>query len=1816
MTPPPRTPSRYNLRRRPSTATPVPTPRMLRRLNAEEQLLQHPPSEPRLLRSATKKRPVTADPSVRRLSPGPQRPSTAPLRATPRNASPNQSPSLSVQPTAAEADVSTPLARRRRPSTAPASDRVLRSASRTRQRDQPQEVIQTSSRKSDATRAPPPSRKRLTARARALLPHPLNNSKSDQDGNLRSTSAQPHRGRSRSKTRTRASQINNGVPDRERSRSRSQARVVRTRSQSAARSTLDVNAENDEAQHAEEMDDTMRRLFHGAQGSQSSSPDFSLWLYQDLVEECKKNGLPCRGKKDDIVSRLQRFHTRAAGALARRSTTEKRTSTKPRAAGSGSDHEEGRSRIVSNAKLLSEKEKPNDPAGEPERENTRDSDNTGMNLECETGVAPLHISIQRDNTSTFDHVTNNQEADIGQAVAEVLAAVASTVSEENTKEAIEAITEQKPRQERNGLNAPPTPKCEETMKPSSEEHVSESGVKRDSGNDPTQHVVFKGNAEGLARQELARENPGSDSDVQMNVEDENEQRGSMYLANSESSKEQAADPQGKKASVSPKEFLDSKQPNLPSSRETILQNTHSSHSSNDNEVDTQDPKKAPFPTEKRAVMDAIDELDATETKAIENAVEKQKSASKRYSELVPEDKEVECTRNHNADVEGNRTDSVLKESEKTNELVGPQLKPATKHQPPTETSKENLDSSGAEFQIGQPRATIEAKSGPSPKDALGEALLSSLPELHCEKRADGAFKPSKQGAAVHPRAQQELQDAVTGEQHSQWREAKTERNEDVAQTPDVIDLDAESDGNDDDDEIESRRCNSGSNENSADESQRPVPVVAVDPDEVTDDLPTPRLEDANESKSPDTDEDNDEDEDDDEESSENCVSPPNDAFEFGVEGEGPQPMDATFSEQGEERQGTNISNQKESVPSFRPRDPENHNEEGNEEFIISPLDSAVISAQMDERKGEDVAKIRAQVVILKGDDEVIDLQEDSRMADNEDDEEVEADFGDCASKLDEYGNEHPGKILSDPEKNKSDSASSERSEEFSDPAADPAVPESCDNGEKTAEQHIPVPHKDMLQNSPESFKKSDGMMNTDRLSPSETKNDIIEVSAGEENSNDSSPACAVAKKSLIKPQLISGDMFHNGEESDSDESDVAPADTGKGIITEIRAGEQDGKEGKEGKIQLSNLRETEQPEHVQALASRSSEEPEILFNRPESSTVQNQNQYGETVNTRNCEDDTGEFSESPLPSPCPPQGFDESQKDDDLPQAVAHTSSEGNGDPFVDFVNEPETPEGFQGGNSENHQSEALEENYLPSDPSPEEEDRSQIIADSRSEEEDDPSEDLSSHSEDADVLQNQNGRVPAAVGSMLEANNLHDNISSDSRQDPGEHESENVAPSQANEVICIESSDEEDPVAKDSSADLPEDIARENRTVELGREELSEAREKGEGDECQMRDSSLRRADAHVQTHSNLGPISDRVDQERQFGSDHRNLVQLSRSSQGNKGLPLPMDLNHKSSQTAIRSADNVGFHFPSLQGSNSAFSASLQFAAARIEISASGLVRGVIRDHENSPRPMPNSLIQRRHVTNNADKIFQQPILPNEPEVVEDRSTSRLASRGHSGKRTFREMDLFDNDYQRPRKIQRKQEMVEFVPLPSPENTIQAFGQQRKTNESRNAPYHEQRPSLILERLQKLQREEQKDALSTFRLPPLTATLGQVYNPHPSQLEPVMFRQGSVTVLPKKSTMRRKPLIRSEVDKKSFLEESRKRLEAHRRSAPSLQSSRSPFMTDQAKPSEHRSTYSSPMDATSQKQSEPQVRGHSKRVTFQAEIPSSKRRKGVRSD
>ncbi|KAI0563932.1 SAP domain containing protein [Gracilaria domingensis] len=1852
--PPPRTPSRYNLRRRPSTATPVQnTPRMLRCLDAEEQLHHHPPSEPRLLRSAKKKRPVTADPSVRRPTPQPQRPSTAPLSATsPPPSPPNPSSLPSSQPLAAEPDITTTPVRRKRPSTAPPSDRVLRSASRSRQRDQSQEPIQRSSRKSNASQPQPPSRKRLTARARAFLPHPLTSDKPEAVDKARGMATRRGRSRSRSNTRSRPPQAEVIVPKRERSQPRSQVRTIRTRSQSTANAANKASTENDISAGAEGLGDTMRRLFHGAQLSQSSSPDFSKWSYHDLVEECKKNGLPCRGKKDDVVSRLQRFHSRSAGALARRIPIETKSGVKSRS--TKSDRQETLESNVSRSNVSSEREKVITPAGDEGKGYEQGSTCIVTEAENKADVAApqQHIGVQGDGKPPLNSELEDHNTSEHRNITEDDDNAAKILSERgrNHGDSPGSKEDEKSPEQRNCLGVPFIEEVEDQKQLSSTENRREQVVRLDTRNDHNKNSTQQRNPtdreDSPAQQVRLKE--FADFEAPLNVNEQ--EQPSMHTERYQSPKEHTSDlEQNETPSFQNKPSEPERADPPPSQVNPAI--VPLSQPSVDGEIKAQSPHETPVPSGTRAVVKAVD-------LAKESIQEPQDAKS--------DDGEIEDATKYSDGAVDDLTNSVQTVCQRINNVGAIQFEPAKEHTTPVQTSKDPEEN---EFQFGNRRVVTEAKDGSSLHRVSCGGGQASLPE--CESREEQANEidvSAEQEAASQSPLQSEPQETAMREIFSRWKRPPIERKEEVAQTPDVIDLDAESDGNDDDEEEDSRNGNSDSNENSADESQRPETVVAADDDddeEDDNDNRTPRREDVNGNKLPDTDEDNDEDEDDDDDDSNaNDDSPRDDACEFlAVDGEGPHPMDVTFSEQGEERQGVHPASPKRSISSVKANAHDTVNSEDDDAPKASPLGRASLLPKRDvvERKaGEQFKTVNSTE---RDRDDVIDLQEDSRMGEDEEEDE-ELDYADDTVKLNEGPGELRENTFSNAEKGKRESVSRGRSEESdSEIALDPS--EICGREKLVSNEAVESsPRDDTVEEPQASLHDFEEEVNDDYFGSPDVKSKVMDLSADEKEDDDEEEDKTVALKGIIKPELKSDDMSLSGEE-DVDESDEEKAVAQKSLIVPDDARAQEDQDERGDEMQLSNSQETpetpetEEPRSVNIMDHESTKNVGVLVSPTESS--KRRSRRIKTIDEES-NDDLGDFSESPLPSPNPPRNHVEGPQGDVMLKSIDHVDSEDFGDSVLEHIGDSELPE----KSVQDDKSEVLEENYPSSDLdlSRAEQDRSREIVERGSDEEQSQSEELSSPVEDpahADHERRQNpssrgstpevhefteksssdpgqdrggnetpgfgqsrhGRVETSRGSSPEAHGLIDNPSSEPGRDEGENGCRNEEPPN---VICIISSDDDEAVAENSAGAVLDKIADRNETSEPKKLAINEELPKDEEDKG-ARAMFLPISDVHLETHADRGLVSSNIGKEHPvhdgFDDDR---IHHPLSGTRNRSSPLPSDLVQKTSQTASRSRDISGFPMPLMQRSDSAFSASLKVRTDGEEYEKLPPLNSMFlrkqkagpsrdakapRDCQTSTR-LTSDLMQGRILNdNNECKLFERDALPRQQNPAEEQASPK-GPHAISGKRPFEliQEEVHQQD-QRPRKIRKKDKMVEFVPIPTPEDTIQAFGQQQMMNETQNSFQREQKSSSVLQRLSKIQGVDQSSSLS-FRLPPLTATLGHVYNPLKHQSKPLMFRQGSISSKPKRSLRGRTTRGVLEYDKMSFLEESRRRLEAHKRRAPSLQSSQTPFDTAPAKNLNSRAI---PREATDHRQPHGNIPAPTKRVTFQTEIPPSKRRKSTSS-
>ncbi|CAN8074658.1 unnamed protein product [Agarophyton chilense] len=1864
-TPPPRTPSRYNLRRRPSTATPAPrTPRMLHRLNADEHILKHSPSEPRLLRSATKRRPITADPSsCSRPTPQSRAPSTAPVAADQPPPPSTYSGLRSEQAAAAQPVAATPPPRRRRPSTAPPSDRVLRSASRNRNRDQSREPVRNSSRNSsrnfEVPRAQPPSAKRLTARARAFLPRPLNSEISAPLGEACATETkQARRGRSRSNTRSRPPPIEHDASERDHSQTRSQKDTIRTRKVSNASAASEVDTKSEVSPSVGGTGDTMRRLFHGANRSQSTSPDFSKWLYHDLVEECKKNALPYRGKKDEIAGRLQRFHTRAAGALSR--TMEAASSANSGAVVpnhqetpvSTSIHTSEREIITKSLEMIKES-KDEKSSEETEVENKPDIEPAHHHILMEGDISIPLISVQKNQI--IDEPENASDAcDEFKAIADENPEMLPEPGVEHNHSEEQNDSEVSPndgseRKVNPSVEKPkgkdpepvlqrdsdhefvqqsvvienkvePTPPNAECFEPKDEQVGSNTPFSSEAGNDvqspstkkpkesasalhiqenqagESMQPIVVDKEEGTKQRAIADELKGN---IRTSIGSDNEPLSSGPLEEPETTEVQTSDPKDShcqeplvqqsdrkegnhhESLVEPSE---SEQPRT-TSMELVSQTFAVPSLSKEDIVDLRLPNETPCPPHAKTGVQAMDEGEEQRTRAQPiGSFEFPSGANEiegRAEDIHTARDQKDCTENKCQTV--NNVDAIQVESTQGQRKFDPNTEKVS-------------TANGTECRVNGQNSLTKSENEPTTLDVSNGALrqIQSRSDFKLDGKhlneAETDIPPKKMDGehsfTSHVREKTEIREASTG-----WKRTSFEKKEEDARTPDVIDLDAESDGNDDDDEDQSRDSNSDSNENSVDESQRPETVRVVDDGDMVNS--TQQRADNDENKAEDTDEDNDEDED--EDSDVNKNSPQNDIVEFRAEDSEPRPMDVTFSEQGEDREGLSLFAQKEKMPSFKAI--ENECTESNEEAKSCILERTAPRPQRAENDRERREYREASTAEMSEDQAIHQVQEHSRMAGDDEEEMFRLSCGNNEETLNEIHSQTPERVTSDVENIRNDSCARPKSEEIN---GTTIMIHSLEPGreEEAAPEVVqsPTPN-DSREDHQTSSSDSRNDVESNSLDFPDVKNEDVSLSSNEE-------------KELI----------------DSAEDTVFAQ---KGLIVPVRSKEHD-----EKRSNVLKDMEDRSPAHLDS--NESSEQVDLEVNEHQFPNVQTH--QSKLIGEREL-DDLGEFSESPLPSPALPRSFDAlPEADDGSSRSAGRINSEDDQSPSKEIMDESETSEpDSSNGNVEPNQ---LNDISSSSNISPVAEDISQSDAEMRSGEEDGPSEEMSSRAGGPDdgELQREGVAVSKGHHSSRIQESL-DDLSSDPGQNQSVHRHEDVPLRQDDEVICVISSDHDKSVykvhgeavdcdninngegSKHEGQLLPEESWRSSKASHLLESHA-------------VKDNVSQHNDFSRRGYASLDLITKKVKSDHSLDSEHdRSNVHLSATNRREHEPPMPGGLLHKVSQSASRPVNVDGHCIPSIRSRESGLSASA-LAQGAYEMSRSfpalnstcigkegvGPSLGVIftKENQSSARPAPalfsRSKPREAEPTNLEDNIFPRVVLPIAQTSSIDRPSAYAASHGNSAKRPYHQVQDDENEDLRPSKIARTIKMVEFVPMPTPESTIHTFGQRYSMNHSQNDFCEEEKPSSILDRLRKMQSEEQQKSSSTFKLPPLSATLGQMYKPQPSQSKPLMFRQGVAAPTPKKYLRRStKPSV-LEFDKQSFLQESRKRLEAHKRNAPSLRPSQSPFVAASNSTDRQYSCESS-WGVQALPGSHAHIPRPSKRVTFQTENPPSKRRKGFSS-
>lgn len=1454
----------------------------------------------------------------------------------------------------------------------------------------------------------------------------------------------------------------------------------------------------------------MRRLFHGAQplSQTADTPHFATWLRDDLVSECRRNGLPINGRKADMVSRLHRFHNRAAGALSRR-TTSARPATHDEHSASATDRAPADAQLPKTARH-NEKALSSDIHISKATEDTSAEESTKHDLRAVQDAAAEHSSPTKPHHQSEETPSSPQVHSLKDEPAE------NAPPEQAADEKHHAVSlEEQPAQSSDvAAQIEHVPPSSEGAKDCEKPHSRPSSpLMRDDINQetsPSPPVTEQVAAELHADQPM-------DSDGERGKE-LGERQSSMHIEHKQSASGDTKTITRNAPVTLPMKQTSGEEPAQPQS--PVLN------------VEDGAPTSPPVATETSRKVIAVDQRmkDANQTPVQKLQLRPLKSTFKDSAEYnddmggspaqIPE---LEGDMSEAGDAAHDEANSAIQMCARVNESGTIQFEPAQElasHNHVEEREYEDMQDREEEAQpqanASAPILDLDVKNHAEPSGSLAGGLVQPSASQSKTAHNESDFMPVNEPAHAGGSPCHSPKEEHAMETFSRWKRPAPRKEEEVARTPDVIDLDVESEGNDDDDEVELDRSSSESIQDSADgsESQEPGETPAESREG-----PTPQNQVVEEAKV-NSDEDVDEDEDEDEYRGESInvdkKLSSQDESELNQESvQRPQSVQAALNEHDEVRRpSTNISGQNRNESHLKSEYVDEDKEDAKNKILLVEPGLSGLETNPDEPTTD---KVGSEKLSTSMDVEIIDLQEDSRMADeDEDEEEKEEDAvadSDDGELNDAEGDEQSGeRLIVDEERHSlppNERPDSELIGEVS-PTSDLAQRENDEDDEMDP----PTRH-----------------MNRDRdavgdSEAEEMQTEKPDVSEDEADENESSKSLDRRNEEKLNHE----ENYSSGSASADDYGTVA----GKGLITvastAVRTGHKQNLSHTSEQLGSDKFTDEEDPQESQEQSSDEFQRRSLLSDREEDT------QDNAEEARRDDSDEVVAFSESPLPSPMNPKASLQADHD------KSPSSNTGLQEQSNTVLEETQNEINFDTRQKENGSEEVLKftgpkSPSLGKTPEPGIEQLKAV---------DEPAAGVSGmnmssterkkYDEDRPVDQPE----VAYISSSEAAQEKHSLPQSRSNSDhhynarnlsPREQcsatETENRAVavaerynSKTNTQDCRTFPEDPDRILTEEVVSLNTERVIEKETVAAGPPPVSAA--------VVLPSSSLSR----------------RVSQSAKFDLDFRASDFVR--PQGTRPVS-----NSNAMQTRNMISADVGRH-ASLPGRATQFEQQLSHQDAE----------HVHTNRQSAPKFISEHFSAVKTVNHHATQsgVEKMDSLPQNGSVVSLQSSGR--------KRRLLDRDgHVANQSERPEKIRRTSDVVEFCAMLTPDATIREFTAASNHRGHQNRiPEGSQKVSANLVRLRRLQEKYKDPAQSSFKLPPLSAASGRIYTQQQYQDHSFMFHPGSL--LPRTEKEQRKTAKYSfetipRPDKEKFIKESKERLEAHRMKAPSRKSAKSPFQS-----------------------------------------------------
>lgn len=1486
------------------------------------------------------------------------------------------------------------------------------------------------------------------------------------------------------------------------------------------------------------MGSTMRRLFHGAQAPSQTSdaPDFATWLRDDLISECRRNGLPTRGRKAELVNRLVRFHGRAAGALARRTSSMDTTV-----------HDKGSAGAATSGRA------PSDPQGSNPARGTEKALSTD-----------IHISKATDDTSRDDSAKHDLPALQNDAVEDCSHAKPHRESEGTLsipevhnfqeEQAENAQREEVVKEQRHAVSSAKQPEqsqsdavnqYEHVLPPSEQMRDNEKPHSRPSSPHPVEDINPKKGSSTLAAQEVTAELQTNQPMDRESVKKLDEHQNSMHIEHGQSAP-------GKANADATKTH-----PALPSEQYTSEELIYSQ--SPGLNADEGGLKSQVVATEATGMADTVD-------------VE-MKDANKTSTEqlrLSPTKNTVEHGAAHKDGLGGNtfqtglerdgpkamdgvqdETNSAIQICARVNDSGAIQFEPAQElasQNPVDGRESEDLRVREEENQRHNhaPLLNVDAdgKNPTEPMDSCSRELAQQSAEQGETTQIEPDFmridEPAQAGGSSPWQSSPKEDQAV--ETFARWKRPIAGKEEEVARTPDVIDLDADSEGNDYDEEVDSDRSNSESIQDSVDESQSHERGEAVIE---TREEPTPQTEEVEEAKL-NSDEDIDEDEDEDEYGDEGISIDKKlssqDESELNQEAvRGPQDVESALNEQDGVRQRVHVSrenrNDTRRKPDYTDEDEDDtKNKKNLGERRLSGFERSLVETEND--------KIGSERLPVSMDVEVIDLQEDSRMADEDEDEEEKEE--------EEVAEESEDGELSDAER---DERSSEPltidGRQHAPPPNDGTSPElilkvspSSDSPQRESEED-----EEMNQTGRQTTEDK-GVVADSEVDEMQTEK--LELSEDEANENDSS-------KSLdrTKQETLSNDEdYSSGSASAEEHGTVAKKGLIKVASKRLRTSYKQSPSHTPEQVDANKLIGEDGPQKAQEQSSDEHKRSWPITDRGEDSQVAD-GAYSRDSN------EIVEFSESPLPSPRSFKASVEAGKDKSLQNECPHPSaSEVLDEPKVEL-----TSRGSESRHFENAELPSSNSGLQKQSISIPEKTYTKLEVDSpRRNRANEEYVTLAGHESPSFGRNPEIGFQQSKVVDEPTPEVSGMNMTSRHREMGVE-----VQPSDQAEVVHSSSSEVEE--EKPSPAQCRSNSNRHESMRNLTQmEEYAPTETENRALEVvQGRSSQSHQQDYPTQPQEAARSLAEPV------ASPSTELVLEKEKVAPAAGLP---SLSRQVSQSAkrdfnFRTQDLLQLQHTKPVSNSDSKQAKLVLSG---DVSDQKSVLGRVMPRTQRPtglEDVEHVQTNRQSVQNFTSDLFSivkagnhyasRNGVENMNRSHENGSVPSLQSSGSKRRPLDRDGNVA-NQSERPQKIRRTSGLVKFCPMPTPDSTIREFASALNHRRHQNEiPEGGQGMSANLERLRRLEEKHKNPAMSSFKLPPLSFASGRIYTQQQYQDQALVFHPGSVfletDMQPRKAAKHSFGII-PRPDKEKFIKESRQRLEAHRLKARSRQSVKSPFL------------------------------------------------------